>query len=115
MEQLNRIEIRGTVGNVKLQAFTENRVARFSVVTNYAYRDKEGAPVIESAWHTVLAREGRSVQNLDKIAKGSKVFVQGKMRYQKYIGSDGGEKFAAEIVADKVVLLDDSESLRYEM
>lgn len=43
------------------------------------------------------------------------MFVQGKMRYQKYIGSDGGEKLSAEIVADKVVLLDDSESLRYEM
>ena len=42
MEQINKIELRGNVGNVKLQTVGNNENIRFSVATNYAYKDKEG-------------------------------------------------------------------------
>ena len=50
MEQINKIELRGNVGNVKLQTVGNNENIRFSVATNYAYKDKEGRPVIETTW-----------------------------------------------------------------
>ena len=115
MEQLNRIELRGTVGSVRLQTFSDNMVARFTVATNFAYKDKEGAATIDTSWHSVLAREGRNIRDLDKIEKGAKVYVQGRLRYQKYIGSDGVERTSADIVANRVVILDGDESLQYEM
>ena len=49
MEQLNRIELRGTVGSVRLQTFSENVMARITVATNYAYKDREGAAVIDTS------------------------------------------------------------------
>ena len=48
MEQLNRIEIRGHVGNVNVVAVGDAKVAHFSLATNYAYKGKDGTPVIET-------------------------------------------------------------------
>ena len=38
MEQLNKIEIQGIVGNVRIQDVADSKVANFSVATNYAYK-----------------------------------------------------------------------------
>ncbi len=115
MEQLNRIELRGAVGSVRLQTFSETKVARITVATNYAYKDKNGSAVIETSWHNVIAREGKNLRDLDKLRKGSKVYVQGRLRYQKYTGADGVERLAADIVANRLVILDEESPIRYEM
>lgn len=106
MEQLNRIEIRGVVGNVKLSIINEKQMARFSVVTNYAYKDKEGAPIIESTWHNVVAFEGRTLRDLDKIEKGSRIQVIGRLRINKYVGADGLERSITEILAQRIAIMD---------
>lgn len=102
MEQLNKIEIRGNVGNVNILKVGESRVAHFSVATNYAYKGRNGEPVIETTWHNVTAWESKSVPNLDFITKGFGVYVCGRLRSQKYTASDGTEKFVTEIIANTV-------------
>lgn len=52
MEQLNRIEIRGNVGNVNILKVGNTRVAHFSVATNFAYKDRNGEPVIETTCYS---------------------------------------------------------------
>ena len=74
MEQINKIELRGIVGSVRLQHINDKEMAKFTVVTNRAYKNKEGAPVIETQWHNVTAFEGKNVQDLDKIVKVVSVF-----------------------------------------
>lgn len=115
MEQLNRIELRGVVGSIRMQTFSENVMARMTVATNYAYKDKEGAAVIDTSWHNVVAWEGKNIQGLDKITRGSKVHVIGRLRYQKYTGSDGIERVSSDIVANKISIIDDPEPLQYEI
>lgn len=115
MEQLNRIELRGTVGSIRLQTFSDNMVARLTLATNFAYKDKEGAATIDTSRHSILAREGRNIHDLDKITRGTKLYVQGRLRYQKYTGNDGVERTSADIVASRLVILDGDESLQYEM
>ena len=51
MEQLNRVELRGTVGSVYIKDFGTTRCVNFSVATNYCFKDREGCPVIETTWH----------------------------------------------------------------
>lgn len=48
MEQLNKVELRGNVGSYKLQTVGEKQVIRFTLATNYAYKDKTGAAQIET-------------------------------------------------------------------
>ena len=115
MEQINRIELRGMVGNVKIQNYTDAVVARLTVATNYAYKDKTGNAVIETAWHNIIAREGRNIQGLEELKRGDKVYLTGRLRYSKYTGSDGVERVACDVVANRLVVLDEVESLQNEM
>ncbi len=115
MEQLNRIEIRGMIGNLKLQTFSETVIARITIATNYAYKDKTGAAVIETSWHNIMAREGKYIKDLEKLQKGDKVYIQGRLRYQKVTGNDGVERMYTDIVASRLVVIDDPEPMSYEM
>lgn len=115
MEQLNRIELRGTIGNVRLQNYNDSVVAHFTLVTNYAYKDREGSPVIETTWHNVSAWEGKDVPNLAELMKGGKVYVSGRIRTQKYTGADGIDRTSTEVVAKRVVLIDEEQQLFCEM
>lgn len=114
MEQLNRIEIRGVVGSVKFSVINERQMARFSVVTNYAYKDKEGVPVIESTWHNVVAFEGRNIKDLTKIERGSRIQVIGRLKISKYTGMDGIDKTTVEILAQRFALMDPNAEFQYE-
>ena len=58
MEQLNRVELRGTVGCVYVEDFGNTRCVNFSVATNYYFKDREGCPVIETTWHGVVTCQG---------------------------------------------------------
>lgn len=115
MEQLNRIELRGVVGNVRVQTFDENKMAQISLATNYAYKDREGSAVIDTSWHHVVAWEGRNIQQLEKIGKGSRLHVLGRVRYRNYTGVDGVDRIATEILANKLTVLSDEDPMQYEM
>lgn len=115
MEQLNKVEIRGLVGSIKTQTFSQNIMSRITVATNYVYKDKAGAAVIETSWHNIIAWEGKNICDCAKIERGSKVYVQGRLKYNKYMTEDGQERQVTEIVATRLTLIDDDESLSYEM
>ena len=115
MEQINKIELRGLVGNVKLQVVGEKKVARFTVATSMAYNDKNGAAVIETQWHNVNAWEGKYISCLDKLRKGDKVGLIGRMRYTKFTGNDGQEHTSTEILASRLIIIEDEDVLQCEM
>ena len=115
MEQINRMELLGIVGNVRLQIVNDKQMAKFTVVTNYAYKNKEGAPVIETQWHNVTAFEGRNVQNLDKIERGGAVHLWGRLQVQRYTGVDGVERTYVEVLCSKLVILPSETDVQYEM
>lgn len=115
MEQLNRIELRGTVGSVRLQTYNDNQVARLSLATNVAYRDRDGSAVIETTWHNINAWEGKDIRDLDKIEKGTKLYVQGRIRNVRFVGQDGLDHFSTDVQAHRIVIIDGNEPLQYEM
>ena len=50
--------------------------------------------------------EGRDIQNLDQLKKGSGIHVCGRLRNRKYTAADGTERIAYDIVASKVEVVD---------
>ena len=102
MEQLNRIEIRGNVGNVNILKVGNTRVAHFSVATNFAYKDRNGEPVIETTWHNVTAWAGRNIMDFKNIRKGTFVSLVGRLRNTRFTGQDGNERNVVEIVASRL-------------
>lgn len=115
MEQLNKIELRGVVGSVRLQTYEDSRMARINLATNYAYKDREGTDVIDTTWHNVVAWEGRNIQGLERINKGTKLYVCGRLRYQKYTGVDGVDRIATDVLANRLAIIEDPEPMQYEM
>lgn len=115
MEYINRIEIQGTVGTVRMQSFEDRKVIHMSVATAYVYKGYNSEPVIETTWHQVTAWEGKNIQGLEKIAKGDKVRLAGRLKSQKYTDSEGIERSSYEIQASVLTKLDTTESLNYEM
>jgi single-strand DNA-binding protein len=104
MEQLNRIELRGTVGSVYVKSFGNEKVTNFSVATNYSYVSKDGSPVIETTWHNVVAWENGSMP-MDLIEKGTQVGVQGRLRCRRYVGENGEPRTCYEVIASNVEIL----------
>jgi len=113
MEYINKIEIQGSVGVVRLQNVGPKKVVRLSVATDFFYKNSNSDPVIETTWHQVNAWEGKTIQGLDQIVKGDKVHVTGRLRTQKYTDSEGMERISYEIQAATLEKLDPSESFSY--
>lgn len=105
MEQYNRIELRGNVGNVKVSTVGSGRVANFSLATNYMYKSRSGDAVIETTWFSIVAWEGKEIKDLDKIKVGSTVSLSGRFRNYKYTPSEGGEERQGyEVLATKLAV-----------
>ena len=114
MEQLNKIEIKGTVGFVRLQTALGKQVIHLSVATNYVYKGRNGDPVLETTWHNVTAWEGKGMPDFSKIQKGAKIHAIGRLRGQRYCDQDGIERYSYEVVASQLYTLDDAAPLQYE-
>lgn len=102
MEQLNRVTVRGTVGNIRTTQVGDRKVARLSVATNYAYRAVDGTCVIETTWHLAVCWEGEKNHPLDDIAKGDIVQIEGRLRNRCFTSEDGREHTRTEILASRL-------------
>lgn len=96
--QLNRVELIGLVGNIRVTASGGTKAARMTVATNLCYRSAAGEVVIETQWTQVTAFEGKSV-SFDGLGKGVPVHVVGRLRSQRYTDADGNDRSTVEVVA----------------
>ena len=106
MEQLNKVELRGILGVIRVQNVGEKRLATMSVATNYCYKGGDGCPVIETTWHIVTVWEGNGCPDLSIFQKGDQVHVIGRLRCRKYIDVSGMEKTQMDIVASMLEKID---------
>ena len=105
MEFINRIELTGVVGRIQRQTVSSYKMANFSLVTEYGFKDKSSCSVIETTWHNVVAWESENIPNLDGIERGSHVRVIGRLRMRRYIDSSGESRTLYEVVASSVEVL----------
>ncbi len=109
MEHINRIELKGRVGTVRSNTHNDNRVANFTLVTEFYYKTRSGDVLSETTWFNVVAWEGKDIQDIDRIAKGTAVHVTGRMRTDKYTNADGVEKQFYEVLASKLKIVENEE------
>lgn len=105
MEQLNQVIVRGIIGNARIQNIGDTEIARFSVATNYAYKNRSGEAVIETTWHQVTAFKNGKMPDFSTLVKGASVEVNGRLRNNRYTDSNGVERTTIEILANDIVVL----------
>ena len=100
METLNKVELVGMVGNVRTHKVGVSYAYNFSVATDYAYRDTDGNPVIETTWHNCYC----ILENEDeRIKKGATLRVYGRIQAQKYIDIAGREIESCRILVSRIL------------
>lgn len=104
---INKVELRGNVGqSPKIIQVGDNRVIRFSLATNERFKDRNGTLKEETTWHNIVAWEGRGMPDFAGITKGACVSVSGRIKINKYTGSNGEEKQSIEILASRLAIED---------
>lgn len=101
MEFLNKIELKGVVGNASHNKVGNTNMVRFSVCTEYAYNGKDGGAVIDVTWHNCTAWESDK-NKISNITKGAFVHIIGRVRNTRYTASDGTERTISEILVNEV-------------
>lgn len=86
---------------------TGNAVANFSMATNDSYKSKEGEEKKVVDYHNVVVWYKPLVALVEKyVKKGSRIFIQGKMKTKVWADENGKNSYMMEIVAEKLILLD---------
>ena len=76
MEFINKIELRGIVGTSSLNRVGDSNVCRFSLATDYSYKDRDGNPVVDTTWFNVTAWEGKNIPDLRTVVRGAIVVAE---------------------------------------
>ena len=104
MEFLNRIELKGLVGSVKVYPVGDLKTVSFSVVTEYAYTDRESNPIVDCTWHSCVAWTDKC-PDAEKLKRSDIVHVKGRLRVRRYIGEYGHEVTSYEVMVQELEII----------
>lgn len=78
----------------------------FSMATSESYVDKKGERVTTTQWHRCIVF-GKRAENILQLAhKGSKIMVQGQIKYNRYTDKDGIERLSVDIQVGDFMLIE---------
>ena len=81
-----------------------NPVANFSIAVNYRRRVNEELQD-ETEWFNIVCFT-RTAENVNQyLTKGQRVYVEGRFQSREYVGQDGQQRRAYEVVASDVKFL----------
>lgn len=109
MNFINKVELQGTIGRVTNTNIADKLCTRFSMATNYCYKDRDGNAVIETTWHNVVAFAGENTVDAPNLNKGDKVLVKGRIQNRNYITESGEPKQITEIFANEVRIIENGQ------
>lgn len=91
-------ELRYTDGNIP--------VATMSVATNESYKDQNGTLVERTEWHRAVAWRKLAEILAEYLKKGSKVYLEGRLRTRSWEDKDGIKRYTTEVVVSDFMFLD---------
>jgi single-strand DNA-binding protein len=108
MRGVNRVVLIGNLGKEPDLQYLEGNiaVAKFPLATTETYKDKNGALVSQTEWHTVVLWRGLAELAQKYLHKGSLVFIEGRIRTRNWEDKDKNRRFSTEIIGDNLVMLD---------
>jgi single-strand DNA-binding protein len=104
---INKVILVGNLGNDPDVNYTQSGMAitRISLATTSVRKDKDGNQQERTEWHRVVFFGKLGEIAGEYLRKGSTVYVEGSLKYDKYTGQDGVEKYSTDIVANEMQML----------
>ena len=108
MRGVNRVILIGNLGkDPEVQYLEKNiSVAKFPLATTETHKDKNGKLVSQTEWHIIVLWRGLAELAQKYLHKGSLIYIEGRLRTRSWEDREGNKKFATEIVADNLIMLD---------
>ena len=109
MRGVNKVIIIGNLGaDPEARQFSNGgSVTNISVATSEQWTDKQSGEKREATeWHRVSLFNRLGEIAAQYLRKGSKVYIEGSLRNRKYQAPDGSDRYATEIRADQMQMLD---------
>lgn len=104
---VNKVVLIGNLGNDPDTKHTGNGMAvtSISLATTSVRKDRDGNTQERVEWHRVKFFGKLAEIAGEYLRKGSQVYIEGSIRYDKYTGQDGVEKYSTDIIADEMQML----------
>ena len=104
---INKVILVGNLGNDPDTKYTQGGMAitRISLATTSMRKDRDGNNQERTEWHRVVFFGKLGEIAGEYLRKGSQVYVEGELRYDKYTGQDGVEKYSTDIIANEMQML----------
>ena len=112
MRGVNKVIIIGNLGaDPEARQFNNGgSVTNISVATSEQWTDKQSGEKREATeWHRVSLFNRLGEIAAQYLRKGSKVYIEGSLRTRKYQAPDGSDRYATEIRADQMQMLDNND------
>ena len=106
MAGINKVILVGHLGKDPEVRTVESgvKVARFTMATTEAYKDKDGERKEITEWHTVICWRGLAEVAEKYLTKGKLTYVEGKLRTRTW-EDNGVKRSTTEVFADNFIML----------
>ena len=105
---VNKVILVGNLGQKPEMRYTQTNtaVATLSIATSESWKDKESGEQREKTeWHRVVFF-GKLAEIAEQyLDKGSQIYVEGKLRTNKWQDKDGNDRYTTEILGNEMNML----------
>jgi single-strand DNA-binding protein len=105
---VNKVILIGNAGKDPEVRYLENgtSVASVTIAPTESFTDKKtGEKRSVTDWHNIVLWRGLAEITKNYVKKGSKIYVEGKLRTRSYTDKDNIVRYITEIIADELQLL----------
>src|SRR5690348_5604988 len=105
---LNRVQLIGNLTRDPELRYTPSgtAVCTFGLATNRSWTTETGEKKEEAEFHKIVAWNKLGELCSQLLAKGRKVYLEGRIAYRKFTKKEGIEQNSTEIVIDDMMILD---------
>jgi len=105
---LNKCTFVGNIGKDPEVRFTPAgmQVTSISIGVNESWKDKQGVKQERTEWINCTAFDKLAKVIGDYLKKGAKVYIEGKMKTDKYQAKDGTDRYSTKIIISDLLMLD---------
>jgi len=114
---INKVILIGNLGNDPETRATQSgaAVTNITVATSESWKDKQTGNLEERVeWNRVVFFGRLAEIAGEYLRKGSKVYIEGSLRTRKWQDQQGQDRYATEIVAKEMQMLDSKQSGEYQ-
>ena len=105
---LNKCMIIGNLGRDPEMRYTPSgqAVTQFTVATNRRWRDQQDEWQEETEWFRVVVWGQQAERVAERIRKGNKVYVEGRIQTRQWEDQSGQKRYTTELIANQVTSLE---------